>query len=307
VKARAEGVAGHLAGALRHSANLDWLRTLAVAAVVVDHTAETLGARWGWAAWSGVGEHGSGAAAHWGGAHAQWMALAGPLGMAGVMAFFVHTSLVLLYSLERMGRGEKRAVRFYVRRIFRIYPLAMVVIVAMVALRLPRMPGMAYVAVTRAQLASNLLLVQNLSRTPSVMGSLWSLPLEVQMYVLLPALYVVARMRAGAAYVAAMMAGVMVLGVAWGIPAGHFMSAVFVPCFLAGVLCYALRDKVRAVLPGWMWVPAVAAMMALYCVLNARYEGATARALTDWGLCLALGLAINASRDSEAVAANRVA
>ena len=41
----------------------------------------------------------------------------------GVILFFVHTSLVLMRSLERLAPGNPHFMReFYIRRIFRIYP-----------------------------------------------------------------------------------------------------------------------------------------------------------------------------------------
>src|SRR5467141_1625933 len=84
--------------------NLDVLRAIAVLLVLLDHVAF----------FSGAPE-----------------SVKGPffvLGHAGVVIFFVHTSLVLMRSLERtQARGLKgwlRARDFYMRRAFRIYPLA---------------------------------------------------------------------------------------------------------------------------------------------------------------------------------------
>src|SRR5215813_4937057 len=54
----------------------------------------------------------------------------------GVLMFFIHTSLVLMMSLERLSGGNV-IQRFYVRRVFRIYPLAAVTIVFALALRIP--------------------------------------------------------------------------------------------------------------------------------------------------------------------------
>lgn len=46
-------------------------------------------------------------------------AIAGWSGITGVCFFFVHTSLVLMFSLER----DPEVGSFYLRRMFRIYPL----------------------------------------------------------------------------------------------------------------------------------------------------------------------------------------
>ena len=65
------------------------------------------------------------------------------IGQAGVIAFFVHTSLVLMDSLQRLSGGERPSrgvvLRFYLRRLLRIYPLALVCITMVVVLDLPAM------------------------------------------------------------------------------------------------------------------------------------------------------------------------
>ena len=80
--------------------NLNVLRASAVMAVLVDHLAN--------------------AANH-------SMAL---LGRVGVLMFFVHTACVLMASLER----NPSTFAFYVRRAFRIYPLAIAVVLVASAL-----------------------------------------------------------------------------------------------------------------------------------------------------------------------------
>jgi len=81
--------------------NLDFVRSIAVVSVVVEHTLLALG-----------------------------ITQVGPfpipyLGVLGVMVFFVLTSLVLMWSLER----KPHTLDFYIRRWFRIFPLAIAVIV----------------------------------------------------------------------------------------------------------------------------------------------------------------------------------
>src|SRR5471032_3062012 len=92
--------------------NLDILRAVAVLAVLASHTVVFAGIRGLWASW---------------------------LAIAGVQAFFVHTSVVLMASLERddapASAGWVR--RFYVRRVFRIYPLAWAVIAVILVLHVP--------------------------------------------------------------------------------------------------------------------------------------------------------------------------
>ena len=54
-------------------------------------------------------------------------------GVMGVMVFFVHTALVLMWSLER----KPNTLDFYIRRVFRIYPLALLAIAIVVIFHAP--------------------------------------------------------------------------------------------------------------------------------------------------------------------------
>src|SRR5215831_12399932 len=154
------GISGQVTGArgpmLGASANLDFLRSMAVLMVLFDHLCR-----------------------HY---HLDQL---GPVAVAnagffGVLLFFVHTSLVLMYSMDRSALSGFALVKtFYVRRFFRIYPLSVLTVLAAVALQLhatgrdidfgPR-PGF-------LELISNLLLIQNLTFSPSIVGPLWTLPL----------------------------------------------------------------------------------------------------------------------------------
>ena len=54
-----------------------------------------------------------------------------------MLLFFVHTSLVLMYSMQRSPlRGGALFRDFYIRRFFRIYPLSILTVLAAVALHL---------------------------------------------------------------------------------------------------------------------------------------------------------------------------
>ena len=85
---------------MRDMGNLDFVRSAAVISVVVQHTLMALKITW-------VGpfeiEH---------------------LGVLGVLVFFVLTALVLMWSLKH----NPHTLDFYIRRFFRIYPLAWVAI-----------------------------------------------------------------------------------------------------------------------------------------------------------------------------------
>jgi Predicted acyltransferases len=148
------------------SRSLDVLRAIAVLCVLIDHVI----------------------VAQTGETRALWS-----LGRVGVLLFFFLTSLVLMASLERTGDTPRQ---FYLRRACRIYPLAIATVLAVTLLGLPtavvRGAGTA-MPLTATTLLANLTLTTNLVGTPNVIGPLWSLPLEVQMYAVLPLCYLVAQ------------------------------------------------------------------------------------------------------------------
>lgn len=95
------------------SANLDLLRAIAVLLVLVQHLCKRMYVdRIGWIATSSLGHF-------------------------GVLLFFVHTSLVLMYSMDRSGlTGPSLLKNFYIRRIFRIYPLSILTVLVAFLLHL---------------------------------------------------------------------------------------------------------------------------------------------------------------------------
>jgi peptidoglycan/LPS O-acetylase OafA/YrhL len=271
---------------MSHRANLDILRAFAVSFVLVHHLILTLHSH------EGIGSE----------ANRHFLVA---LGHAGVLAFFVHTSLVLMYSLERMGHGEhKITVPFYIRRVFRIYPLAIVTILAVVALHIPYKVWDDPKPVTGWAVVANLFLVQNIFTKQEVIGPLWSLPYEVQMYVVLPVLFFVASRRHAIFYVLTLIGVFSEIGIAIAHATGHLNMAAYVPCFLAGVLCYSLRHRVHAVVPGWLWSPFLIMLVAAFLVFNKNEEEPTF--WSGWIFCLILGVAINLFRGSRAPGLNRI-
>ncbi|HTD60370.1 MAG TPA: acyltransferase [Gemmatimonadaceae bacterium] len=261
--------------------NLDVLRAFAVSSVLADHLYMSMsGGRFMWLAY--------------------W------LGQAGVLAFFVHTSLVLMSSIERLGGAKGWVGRFYIRRAFRIYPLAIAAILFVLVLRIGSEVPVAqktqpFVAPGAIGLLSNLLLVQNLTGSWNIIRVLWSLPIEVQMYVVLPLCYVVARYRPR----------LLPLLFALGIAGAYLRSAdivrglwrfdtlFFVPCFLSGVLAYAIlrRQRPGRRLPSAVWLvllPLLFAGCAILLVPHASSIVWDDHKWMQWGYCLLIGLMVPA-------------
>lgn len=266
--------------------NLDILRAAAVLCVFLEHVLESSGRD---------------------GRLLKW------IGQAGVLAFFVHTSLVLMASLERDGAPERGAWvrRFYLRRAWRIYPLAWAVILLIYVLRIPNGFYAQYEYVPLAKLAANLGLVMDLANQNPMLGVLWSLPIEVQMYVTLPFCYLVARRRPAWSLLALIAAG---LAIAWsfyyGIQERHRIPGMyrlqmlqFIPCFLFGVTAYwMLRRRAAAsrawpALPWWTWPLLIVAALALFAP---TYNVWSPRLFTRVPFCLMLALGIAFVREARA-------
>lgn len=120
---------------------------------------------------------------------------------------------------------------------------------------------------------------------------LWSLPYEVEMYVVLPILYLFARRKDGIHWIIHfLMASYVAAFVFRKLEGGHMNLAAYVPCFLVGVLCYPVIDRVKPRLPGWLWVPFVIGLIGAYCWFqlvswqNIYWMG--------WSMCLVLGAGI---------------
>jgi peptidoglycan/LPS O-acetylase OafA/YrhL len=266
--------------------NLDVLRAIAVLCVLADHVAIAAtppgNVAWGW------------------------------VGRAGVLIFFVHTALVLMGSLERSGGARAGWVRqFYIRRALRIYPLSIATILFVLWLRIPvHTPHVGLVArfaePDAFTVLHNLLLTQNLVGARDLTGVLWTLPIEVQMYATLPFCFLVARRSipgVGVLVIAGMLAAYMWVAKLPLPGLWRLTMLVYVPCFLGGVLAYAmLRRGLGARLPAGLWFVVIAALLAGFFAVRSQYESLWAQ----WAFCLSLGLTIPFVREIPRSAAARV-
>jgi peptidoglycan/LPS O-acetylase OafA/YrhL len=249
--------------------NLDVLRAVAVLCVIVAHLLR-----------------------HVLGIEGVWGVTVDELGRFGVLVFFVHTSLVLMMSLDRT-KSSRPTLDFYIRRVFRIYPLSVFVVLLVVILRIPSMPDHLYKSADTNHIIQNLLLVQNVTGHYSVIGPLWTLPYEIQMYLALPLLYVALKRSPPAAvfvvWFLAIMARIITLAfIGWNLTAIRF-----VPCFVGGVFAYPARKTHQAFLPGYGWPAALVSIFALYAWIHEAGE----TPVLDYIMCLALGAALACFKD----------
>lgn len=253
----------------KDSPNLDLLRSLAVLFVVISHLLYF-------------------APAAMGVPRVSWYDPVA-LGHLGVAMFFVHTTLVLMLSLERHGADFGA---FLVRRVFRIYPLSMAVVVMVGAIAWASGTPVGF-----NEFVSNLMLVQNLTDARSNPPSLWTLPLELQMYLFLPALFVLAA--SNLLRISALLVAAVGVSIATGTWRGMTFISV-IPCFLPGALAYALPKRDRSPLILFSLI-AIAALVVPFAVAS----GVPSTPVL-WLVCLSLGFVIPACRDISGPALRRL-
>jgi peptidoglycan/LPS O-acetylase OafA/YrhL len=232
------------------SPNLDLLRAAAVSCVFFSHLYETLTGRH-----TNVGMH---------------------FGQLGVIMFFVHTSLVLMQALDRSVLTGRALVReFLIHRFFRIYPLSVTcVLIAFL------IPGSNW---TLGDLLANLTLTMNLTYGASMVGGLWTLPLEVQMYLMLPFLFIFLRKR-HLAWTFALWAATIPVALAVPTISGRLNVIEYIPCFYGGVIAWRLGK--RASWASWAF-PLVLATATLPWMLSPDNH-----MWARWITCTAIGLTI---------------
>jgi len=226
-------------------ANLDFLRAVAVCLVFLNHLGPPLGI--------------PGVAA---------------LGHLGVLLFFVHTALVLMMSMERLRLDGWRLYRtFMIRRIFRIYPLSILALFLLAVVPLVTQAwGFQFGWPGWEVFVSNVALVQNMTGSASTLGVLWSLPFEVQMYALLPLLFLWLQQAGGvrAARWGWLAAAGVALAEYWIRGAPNIETGLltrYFPCFLGGLLAWQSLKVSRSRWPGWLWPVCVVSLVAGYRVL----------------------------------------
>jgi peptidoglycan/LPS O-acetylase OafA/YrhL len=191
------------------------------------------------------------------------------LGRFGVILFFIHTSFVLMASLHRLERTAEGntalTLAFWTRRFFRIYPLAVLFVVLMPLFRIPASPGLIYEWIGWRAFFSNLALTQNLTYSPMILGPLWSLPLEVQMYVILPFAYFAIcgnrRYRSLALWVLSVLLALTVPRIT-----ARFSVFLYAPIFTSGIVAFDLIRSKRWAwqLPAWSWPIGIFAAIAMF-------------------------------------------
>ena len=237
------------------SRNLDILRAIAVSLVVQDHLFTYLG-------------------------NPRYFGVFQPqlLGRFGVVLFFVHTALVLMASMDRQWTrsGRHRFLEiFFVRRGFRIFPVAVFALTAYVVFDLPGIISTGKLrteTVTMPRFVANLVLTQNIGSGVSLLAPMWSLAYEWQMYLALPLFYFLYRRSTSAMGVLAVWGTLALVAATYYGRIGRINNAphfwklpeweLYGPCFLAGVWAFfnVRQMKPKPILPAIALPLGIAAM-----------------------------------------------
>jgi peptidoglycan/LPS O-acetylase OafA/YrhL len=228
---------------------------------------------------------------------------------SGVMFFFVHTCLVLMLSLRRAPAAH-RTRSFLIRRAFRIYPLCWAAIGLVLATGWSDRPENNPHSLGWGGIAANFLLMQNMLKQHgecSVLGPLWSLPWEVQMYLLLPLFFTILHRSRRLATVFWIWLGATFLAVVATQPRfdhWHLHGAIFPPMFISGMAAYKLLERREEPAlggvpfprwPAWLWPGAILALFAIPALQSTDHWSETPYgAVLGACVCMALGLAIPA-------------
>ena len=172
-----------------------------------------------------------------------------------VQGFFVVSGYLILGSFDR----DPNFRRFYVRRVFRIYPLYLAVVLAQTAIMAILVPGgaAAHGAELLRYFAANAAFANFLKRdvggvldhlaNHGLNASLWTLKIEVAFYAILPALW--RLMRRGGPLVLVALFIASATWFAFFVRIGHYDLAKQLPgqlqYFVLGMAGFALRDRIR--------------------------------------------------------------
>jgi peptidoglycan/LPS O-acetylase OafA/YrhL len=203
-----------------------------------------------------------------------------------------------MYSMERSRQdGVPLLVSFYLRRFFRIYPLSILAVLTAVALHLDSgihgIAGLSHAPQPAAgRILSNLLLVQNVVKSGSIINVLWSLPYEVQMYIFLPFLFMRVRKGRGATrlvlilwvifVIVAVGRNLLLAGTAPPYVVRRLSLLQYVPNFLPGIIAFTIPPVQR--IRSSLWLPFILLLVTAFVLWPTPAMG--------WALCLLLGFAV---------------
>jgi peptidoglycan/LPS O-acetylase OafA/YrhL len=166
------------------------------------------------------------------------------LGLIGVLIFFVHTSFVLMHSLQSKYLSLKlNFFSFYIQRIFRIYPLSIFIVISYLFISHQNEFSIK-LFISNIFLIQNLVYFNDLPGEKSTPGILWTLPYEMQFYVFLPFIFIICKNYSNRIIFLYMFSIIFVL-IHKYFNTPFFNIFKYFPCFLSGVLGYIFKGKIK--------------------------------------------------------------
>jgi len=166
-----------------------------------------------------------------------------------------------MLSLDRQKLESKKqlVMHFFIRRIMRIYPLSIVAVLSVSCIAI--LSGDIF---DFRVIIANLLLIQNLTQSPSIPATLWSLPYEVQMYLVLPFFFLMLnKVQERKIFVVFAIWILAVFIIYVGALRGHNIDLIkFSPLFISGAITFILyKLNIKKLNPSYLILYCVALFM----------------------------------------------
>jgi len=164
-------------------------------------------------------------------------------GLLGVFIFFVHTGYVLMFSLDRMKYKKNNFLnyKFYIQRLFRIYPLSIFVVLLVFLYKTINSPEVYFNIII---FFKNIFLVQNIDESSP--SALWSLPYEVAMYIFFPLIFnFIKNKNSQKKIILLWLIFVILILILKYFDSPYFSSIKYVPFFLSGVIGFVYFKKIK--------------------------------------------------------------
>jgi peptidoglycan/LPS O-acetylase OafA/YrhL len=166
--------------------SINFLRGIASFAVVLYHVRQFL-----WIGWYGIQDRSN--VSFWD-KFASWFSIATPFGGSGVTLFFVISGFCIMLPYNSENKKQFFYKEYFTRRFFRIYPPYFMAVAFTLVIELTLNYFNLGIVSDKTTYGSVILMIQNYTTGQiHTNGSLWSLPIEMELYLIFPIVLVVIR------------------------------------------------------------------------------------------------------------------
>jgi peptidoglycan/LPS O-acetylase OafA/YrhL len=162
------------------------------------------------------------------------------LGILGVVIFFTLTTFVLMISLKRLNYNKIYIIncKFYIEKIFRIYPLSILIVIIYFALKFNLEESF-----NLTLFLSNIFLIQVLNQSESFPLMLWTLSYEVLAYLFLPFILFIFKKNEKRNIIYFWILLIFLTLISKYFNQNLFLIIKYMPCFLSGVIGFIFYKK----------------------------------------------------------------